>query len=172
VSWRLRLIHWLARRLAARGSAKWIHLNDRLYLERYVLRGGVDQDGNKINVYLHRFHQPDDDRGPHNHPWRWSFSLILAGGYRETRVHERAVFAGCSVTTYYFPGNVNWIDESDFHRVNKLLPGKDGEVWTLFVTGPKHQRGWGFLIDWVFKPKKSCGGCQGCRYGATECETK
>ncbi|HXD98238.1 MAG TPA: hypothetical protein VN646_16940 [Candidatus Acidoferrum sp.] len=98
-----------------------------------AIRAGA-VEGERFGVYLHRFHRGDMDRELHNHPWRWSFSLILAGGYIEERrsgnqVNTRAVF----------PGSINWLSQDTFHRVELL----DGEAWSLFVAGPKVQS-WGF----------------------------
>ncbi len=166
----LRALHWLADRCVRRGAVRWIHLQGALYLERYYLLGGPKKPGQWFNVYLHRFHTPDDDRGVHNHPWEWSFSIILAGGYEEQRF-EHGVWGGAFVTNTYRPGDLNAIrSDTDFHRVSKLLPGAGGEVWTLFVTGPKHGRSWGYLIDWLFVPKKHEGGCNACPHGAHRCE--
>lgn len=165
---RLKAIHAIADRCARRGDAKMIHLDGKPYLERYVLRGGLKQDGDKVNVYLHRFHQPDDDRGPHCHPWRWSASLILWGGYVETRVVEAPGVCVETVERTFREGMINAIDMTAFHRVAKLLP-RDGEVWTLFTTGPKHSLSWGYLVDGKYVPKSTCGGCRGCEHGFVSC---
>jgi hypothetical protein len=85
-------------------------------------------------IYLHRFHRDDKDRDLHNHPWRWAFSILLAGGYREERRSGNDI-----VTRVLRPPALNWIGQHDFHRVDLL----DGEAWTLFVAGPKVS-GWGF----------------------------
>lgn len=168
----LRLIHYVASRTA---DARWIHLYGKLYLERFILRGGREQDGGKVNIYLHRFHQPDDDRGPHCHPWEWSFSVILWGGYVETRAYCSPDFK-CAKLFVRELGmfSVNRIDSKTFHRVAKLLP-RDGEVWTLFVTGPKHGRSWGYQIPGVGyvsrrdAMKEPGLECNGCPYGVQRC---
>ena len=41
-----------------------------------------------ISMYLHLFIRPDEERAIHNHPWLWSASLILVGGYTEERLHR------------------------------------------------------------------------------------
>lgn len=93
--------------------------NQSKYLTRYELfRVG------SIKVRLHQFHRGDEDRALHSHPWKWAISWMLVGGYYEqrlTRWHEIR------------PGRVNFIRDSDFHRVDLI----DGEAWSLFVTGPK-----------------------------------
>lgn len=122
------------------------------YLSRYYLRGrprmpdgsepfepgggtkegAIDPPG--WGLYLHRFHRGDLDRELHNHPWRWSLSLILAGGYLEERRQGDRI-----VRRRLRPGAINWIGQDDFHRVDLT----DGECWSLFVAGPKVS-GWGF----------------------------
>lgn len=125
------------------------------YLSRFYLRGKptmpdgsepFDSFGNPfpearfpdgISTMVHRFHASDAPGALHNHPWRWSGSLVLAGGYREQRrdftqpygIAERDVL----------PGQFNYIRGSDYHRVELL----DDECWTIFMTGPKND-GWGF----------------------------
>lgn len=139
------------------------------YLTRYYLLGGPrDSNGNidtdkaaesrrPFNVFLHRFHSSDRDRGLHNHPWP-GISLILRGGYVEHRltVSESDV-STFSLSPYVWiysrsfdtptkrtlrAGNLNSIGRCDFHRVT-LLDERRG-CWTLFLAG-KRFRGWGFL---------------------------
>jgi hypothetical protein len=88
-----------------------------------------------VGVYIHRFHQGDDEPELHNHPWRWAVSLILAGGY----IEERRDPDDRVRTRKIRPWTINFIRSGDFHRVDLL--GED--AWSLFVAGPKFQ-GWGF----------------------------
>jgi hypothetical protein len=88
-----------------------------------------------VHVYLHHFHRSDEDLALHNHPWVWSRSLILVGGYIEERkehdqVRRRVVH----------PWTWNKIDGDDFHRVDLI----EDDCWSLFIAGPKHGRSWGF----------------------------
>src|SRR5271167_2887082 len=59
------------------------------YLTRYYFFG---KDRKFCNLYLHHFHRSDMDKGMngygllHNHPWPFSLSLILVGGYDEERL--------------------------------------------------------------------------------------
>ena len=106
------------------------------YLERYHLfrlPGGG-------SVYIHRFVASDPDRGLHNHPWRWSLSLIMAGGYDELRL-QRASGGPQVVKRWYGPGAVNRIGGDDYHRI---LLAQGTETWSLFAHGGKC-KGWGFL---------------------------
>lgn len=131
------------------------------YLSRYYLHGRPTMpDGSEpfnafgdplpdavwdktFGIYLHRFHRGDEDRELHNHPFAWSFSVILVGGYLE----ERRVFDEFARPERMWnvekrevrPGQINFIGKNDFHRVDLI----DGECWTLFVAGPKIGT-WGF----------------------------
>jgi hypothetical protein len=132
------------------------------YLSRFYFFGGprdpesaFDDKGNPVktvqwrelpfNVYLHKFHRSDADYAIHNHPWKWSFSIVLAGGYREERawVGPWYGFYPDSVKTrkrVLRPGAVNFISRNDFHRVELI----EEDAWTLFVAGPR-TGDWGFF---------------------------
>lgn len=108
------------------------------------------------SLFLHKFHRGDNEMELHNHPWRWSISWILAGGYKE----ERRV--GNKVLTYIRrPGTFNVLWADTFHRVDLL----DGPCWTLFLAGPKTTpANWGFwnrdndeFLFWIdfFKKKRA-----------------
>jgi hypothetical protein len=107
-------------------------VDGRPKLYRYYLVGRGDTFG----MFLHRFVASDETWRMHDHPWRWAFALVLAGGYREWRLgadgRERSRWLG--------PGRVNVIRWPGFHRVE--LAGRP--AWTLFIHGPKVRR-WGFL---------------------------
>ncbi len=90
-------------------------------------------------MFLHHFHRDDEARELHSHPWKWSVSLILSGGYREERLER----GWPSVRERVFrPGNINVLTNDVFHRVELL--DVFGGCWTLFVHGPKNKN-WGFL---------------------------
>jgi len=126
-----RFLLWLTARLPAR-EIRGEHSEP--YLERYSLGGLFGW-----RVYLHRFLASDPDRGLHDHPWGWSVSLILAGGYSEVRD---------GALRRLFPGQVNLIRGHDFHRI--LLDEGD-EAWTLFLHGPR-VKGWGFRRNGEYRP--------------------
>jgi hypothetical protein len=94
-----------------------------------------------VRVLLHHFHRKDIDRHLHSHPWKWTRSLVISGAYDEERLAhpERE---GCLDTIERTVTRFNKLDDKDYHRVTKL----HGDVWTLFVTGPRCQD-WGFLTD-------------------------
>jgi hypothetical protein len=93
-----------------------------------------------LSIYLHRFHLPDQDQAMHNHPWRWAFSIILSGTYLEQRKENHPRHCRS-------PGSIVVLRHSTYHRVDQLF----GEVWTLFVVGPKASS-WSFMVDGVEVP--------------------
>jgi hypothetical protein len=126
------------------------------YLSRWYLLGGARmEDGTSpwdgwgdpkreakwsrwpFMIALHRFHQSDEERDPHNHPFKWSLALILSGGYIEERWDPET---GYTLSRKLKPWSLNWIRHDTYHRVD--LIGDD--CWTLFIMGPK-VHGWGFL---------------------------
>ena len=147
------LLEWLAPKLS-RPRVIFDRSGNSPYLSRYYITGRpwmpdgsepIDSSGNPrpgtvfpigVHFYLHYFHRGDEDLALHSHPWRWSRSLILSGGYIEERrgpddlVRRRV----CRPWTW------NKIDANDFHRVDLI----EHDCWSLFIAGPKHGRSWGF----------------------------
>lgn len=135
----VQMCEWLAKRLP---HVTIPRPDGKPYLTRYYLFGADRPWG---NIFLHHFHSSDMDIAPsgeyylHNHPWPWSFSIILVNGYREwRRIHADS--ADLNQKTYK-PGNINIITDKDFHRVE--LTSED--AWSLFFTGWRSKnRSWGF----------------------------
>lgn len=125
-----RLLYAITGRLPCRIIAE----EGRFYLERYYVATLLGHC-----IYLHRFVDDDPDRGLHDHPWPWAFSLILSGFYyEETRQGIKPV--------RWFNGLVG----DSFHRV--LLPSTDPlgtgpgrPCWSLFVHRAAYVKPWGFL---------------------------
>jgi len=102
-------------------------------------------------VFLHHFYRSDHDRDLHNHPWDWSFSLVLTGGYYEERVEQKGLsigngsifihHEGIKVREVKAPG-INRLTGGSFHRV--ILKDLKNGAWTIFVPG-KVTKGWGFM---------------------------
>jgi hypothetical protein len=96
-------------------------------------------------VFLHMFFRGDDDDEHHNHPWHWSCSLVLAGGYKEERIGP-GEWPWNVRTTLLSPGRVNVIRRNDFHRV--VVERAQRRPWTLFVAGRRvdavDEEAWGF----------------------------
>lgn len=148
----------LAAVLAWRPSLRIItRENNTPYLRRWALRRQARDGTNERRVYLHNFLTPDGD-GHHNHPWTWSFSLILWGSYTEeyfTRTPPDCTAAArdgwCDNplhTEYRSPVRTrtvrwfNWLPPGRYHRIVAL----HGSVWTLFFCGPLTGKGWGFWM--------------------------
>lgn len=111
------------------------------YLERYFAAGWSPT--NKRSgpaIFLHHFVASDPDDQVHSHPWGWSASLILAGGYRE----ERCDLDGTASVREYRPGDVNVLEADDKHRIDLLA----GDCWSVFLAG-------NFEKAWAFAPR--CG---------------
>jgi hypothetical protein len=124
-------LYWLTDKLPAR-EINGEH--DEPYLERYFLFRLLG-----VQTYIHRFVASDPDRGLHDHPWGWSVSLVLVGGYREIRKTGARTLK---------PWRLNLIRGTDFHRI---LIDEGQEAWTLFLHG-RRTKGWGFLRDGKYKP--------------------
>jgi hypothetical protein len=130
-----------------------IGIGDSPYLTRVMLPWRVLG----IQPYLHHMHRADADRDLHNHPFAWAFSIVLCGSYDERRLVDDA--EDCrnlyAASTGVAPNEVglehfvvhrrirwfNLLTRDDYHKIERL----HGEVWTLFVTGPRVQD-WGFLV--------------------------
>lgn len=87
------------------------------------------------SIYLHCFHSSDEDLEFHNHPWNYSFSILLSGMYREYFLQNGKV-----KKRILSPGNFNFINANKFHRI-ELISDK---TWTLFISGGLVQN-WGFI---------------------------
>jgi hypothetical protein len=94
-----------------------------------------------ITFYLHRFVSSDGDRALHDHPWRFSAGLCLAGGYLEKRLRWFNPDTGfdCAEKKIH-PGRLNFIRAATFHQIISTQP----ETWTLFFHSQKF-KGWGFM---------------------------
>lgn len=95
-----------------------------------------------FGIYVHWINEPDSDRFPHDHPWRF-WSLILRGGYVE-RVWARQ--GGDFVDLIWETGSVHSMKPSQAHQISYVT----SNLLTLVFTGPR-VREWGFWTDegWV-----------------------
>lgn len=130
---------WLAKRLP---SITIPTPEGNPYLTRYYLFGADRAFG---NIFLHHFHSSDMDVAPsgeyylHNHPWPWSFSIILVNGYREWRRIDKDS-ANLKLKKYRV-GSINILTDKDFHRVELT----HDDAWSFFFTGWRSKkRSWGF----------------------------
>lgn len=114
------------------------------YMERDWLFNAYDDVTHKVrypllpSARIHKIKQ-SDARSFHDHPW-WFVTVILRGGYYETRpMWEDGQIIG-EITTWHGPGSVLFRRARDFHHITVL----DGvPAYTLFITG-KWQQVWGF----------------------------
>jgi len=110
--------------------------NEQPYLERYFVAGWSPTNRRSgPAVFLHHFVASDANDQVHSHPWGWSVSLILTGGYRE----ERCLSDGSMVVREYQPGDVNVLEANDTHRIDLL----SSDCWTLFLAG-QFEKAWSF----------------------------
>lgn len=126
MSLKLRLIKKLANWIDKRGGAVTIERSDGKYLTRYFIFLT-----DRFSLYLHCFHNSDEDFRVHDHPWN-NASYLLDGEYREH-------FAD-TTSRICKPGDFNYRQAEVYHRVELL----GSEVWTLFAMG-KRRRFWTFL---------------------------
>lgn len=151
----------LMRRLCERASRMflerqiWDRAGGSLYLSRFYILGGprdldafddkgappedVEWSSLPFNLYLHKFHRSDDDGALHNHPWGWSVSLILAGGYEEERRVIDPQWGWKVIRRKVKPFRLNIILGGTYHRVDLL----EKDCWSLFLAGPK-THSWNF----------------------------
>lgn len=130
------------------GWVRRLPREDRPYLDRYSVREQKPKGGGGWRVYLH--HIMSHDTELHNHPYRWSFALVLRGSYTERYFdREPALPPHADLDQLERFGFVkrrrirwfNWIPASRYHQIEKL----HGDVWTLFFAGPKLPS-WGYWV--------------------------
>lgn len=127
------------------GSGKDLPEGSEVYLNRWhVIKPRWWRPG----AYLHQMLK-DDDAVLHDHPY-WSVSLCLGEGLRERYVTEPAknymgwipgLRANATFVRYPDMGDVIFRSSTMAHQL-QVLPGK--EPWTLFITGRRLPKEWGF----------------------------
>lgn len=133
------------RALAETLPARHIHGEDGSpYLSRYKLYGWMptDQVDTPMSCYLHNIHRHDLDEALHSHPWTWTQTTCLWGGYNEERGILRDDGLRRLTDRTLFPGRSLYMGADDLHRISHVLP----DTWTLFLVGPKRQS-WGFFVE-------------------------
>jgi hypothetical protein len=131
--------------LAATLPARHIIGEDKTpYLSRYKLHGWMPQDQveTPCSVYLHNIHRADLDEALHSHPWLWSQTTILHGGYIEQRGSVQDGKLWLADARGYRIGEGHVMDQHAVHRIMSVAP----DTWTLFMVGPKRQS-WGFFVE-------------------------
>ncbi|SRR6266536_3971013 len=114
--------------------------------ERVIMRRFVVVDCSHFGVYIHQICGQDHE-SLHNHPWKWSVALVIAGSYSE----ERAVADNGVVKRLIRAGRINFISKNTFHRINDVSPKG---AWTIYIHGPRAQCD-GFLTKvseaWIYR---------------------
>ena len=85
-----------------------------------------------FGVYLHRIHQGDADRDPHDHPW-WFVSLVLSGGYVEDIYEDPRYVVVPSRDRRRGRWSVGFMRRGHAHQITKVW----GVLWTLVLVGPR-----------------------------------
>jgi hypothetical protein len=113
-----------------------IRPNGTPYLDRYFAAGwNPTTKHSGPAIFLHHFLASDPNDAVHSHPWAWSVSVILVGGYREHRCRPD----GPATVREYHPGDVNLLLSDDQHRIDLLQK----DCWSLFLAG-EFDKPWGF----------------------------
>lgn len=102
------------------------------YLTRYYLFG---KDMKYFNIFIHEFHNSDLEEDLHNHPFKYSLSFILSGGYKEYLYKN-----GKASYKIRKPFSFNFLNNKIFHKVELL----EKKSWSIFFAGPRFSD-WGFL---------------------------
>ena len=96
-----------------------------------------------FGVFLHRIHQPDVDRDPHDHPWPF-LSFVLSGGYTE-RIWADKKRRRNDLHSLEFRRGRWSLHRMRADRAHRILSVED-QLWTLVLTGPR-KRDWGFWTN-------------------------
>lgn len=130
------MLRQLLFRLSGHLPVRMIDSAGKPYLERYYLFSLGSRQ-----FYLHRFVSGDGDRALHDHPWKSSMAICLAGGYLEHRLENFSPQSGLQIRQRNIrPGSFNRIKANTFHQIMHTR----AETWTLFIHGKKI-KSWGFL---------------------------
>lgn len=96
-------------------------------------------------IYLHRIHEPDLGKAPHNHPWRL-MTLVLSGGYTET-IWDTPSEHGVVWDRRRARFSLGTISLDQAHRITSV----EGKLWTLALVG-RRRGSWGFWTSDGFVP--------------------
>jgi hypothetical protein len=91
-----------------------------------------------VSLYIHWINKPDNDRGPHDHPWAF-LSFIVRGGYTE-KFHKDP-YSHASRTKTHKRFSLHRMGLKSAHRITYAKPN----TITAIITGPR-KRNWGFYV--------------------------
>lgn len=123
----------------------------RLGREQSIEQSKRDRAEGRLRARVHNFVGPDD-AGHHNHPFKWSLSIVMpwCSYTEEVLVFSHLDLLACKLGLPHLacPEIVtrrvrwfNWIPNGKYHRIVEL----HGKVWTLFFMGPR-TTSWGFWV--------------------------
>lgn len=109
--------------------------------EPYKTELVIERDPEVKTVKVNWWHQPDDDRDPHSHPWDFR-ATILRGGYKEIRywIDENGKLQSEKFT--YIAGEINNIKRDEFHLVTDI---EAGTVSYMECNHANPGNAWGYL---------------------------
>ena len=132
------------------GLCTWIVLSYKCTVlrrkgEKYLVRWTLLSFFGLFSIKVHKIYI-SDPAVLHDHPWSY-ISIILKGGYAETREFKDSSGITFGVSTYYKPGSILFRSGKYPHRIVIL----DSKVaTTIVITGPKFRK-WGFVENGVWK---------------------
>jgi hypothetical protein len=138
------MFKWFLNYFERKGRKSVIYDRENIapYLTRwYLIYPDGDQRQRKDipgNAFIHQFWQSDYPV-IHTHPWNWSFSFILKGGYWE-HLPDMTIWRG------RFSFRLMRYGKNDRHWI-EIPKGQEGKVWTLFIRGKTLPNSWGFVED-------------------------
>lgn len=138
------MLHKLLLKISMDRPARHIDSGGREYMYRIFL-----SEHRGTRYYLHWFAGIDGERHAHNHPFE-GLSIVLCGAYREEildpRRHEMLRLTGQDTARAYSIVTRRWWNRIPAERYHRIVDAKVG-TWTLFLAGPPHGNGWGFLDE-------------------------
>lgn len=144
-----RFLHWFCNKYMT------LHPIWRDGVEIYMARYHTKEKQEDASWFIHNIRLADED-GNHNHPYEWQVSVILCSSYIEEVLDTKT-----GKRTYHKRRWLNWIRGDRYHRIVELR----GDVWTLFIHGPKHGKSWGFwdyefghVHNREYRAPKDCNG--------------
>ncbi len=93
-----------------------------------------------FGIYIHKIYRTDNDKHPHNHPWKFT-SIVLGGEFQETDKYNELL----PIRKF---GSIYTLDTEDFHRMYISEPST-----VLILTGGRKHDSWGYwtedgFVDW------------------------
>jgi hypothetical protein len=120
---------------------KWFKIMDKENPEEIYLKRLRFIQTPYFGIYVHWINRPDNDRGPHNHPWPFT-SFILRGGYSEDLYRQPMFRTGEVQHRTWGRFSLHSVALSAAHRITSAKPGT---ISVIFMG--KRSCDWGFYIN-------------------------